>query len=92
LQDSPVLPILPGRVLLFAEDQAKKISNTEEMAKRATTITVSRVRFFSMMVVPEKVLPMPPPREEDSPPPLPECKRIRPTRAALNIVCKNTST
>ena len=69
----------------------KKMSAAVVRVKRATTITVSRVRFFSIMVVPEKVPPMPPPREEERPPPLPECRRIRPTRDALKIVCRNTS-
>jgi hypothetical protein len=50
------------------------------------------VRFFSMTVVPEKVPPIPPPKEAESPPPLPECSRINPTRAKLNIVCKKANT
>lgn len=53
---------------------------------------VSRVRFFSITVVPEKVPPIPPPREEERPPPLPECRRIIPMRAKLKIVCRNAST
>jgi hypothetical protein len=44
------------------------------------------------MVVPEKVLPMPPPSEEESPPPLPECSRISPMSDTQKIVCKNAST
>ncbi len=72
--------------------QPRKIKSTVEAAKSATTITVSRVRFFSMMVVPEKVLPPPPPSEEERPPPLPECRRINPIRVKLNIVCSSAST
>jgi hypothetical protein len=52
--------------------------------KSPTTIRVNLVRFFSMMVVPEKVEPIPPPSEEESPPPFPEWRRIRPTKAMQN--------
>ena len=45
-----------------------------------------------MMVVPEKVLPVPPPSEEERPPPLPECSKMSATSATLKIVCRNAST
>lgn len=77
--------------MLKADSYDRKIRAIVERVKRATTIRVSRVRFFSMMVVPENVLPIPPPREEESPPPLPEWRRINPMRATENMVCKNAS-
>jgi hypothetical protein len=53
--------------------------------KSPTTIRVNLVRIYSMIVVPENVSPIPPPSEEESPPPFPEWRRIRPTSAMQNM-------
>src|ERR671910_494132 len=62
------------------------------MAKSATTTSVNRVRFFSMMVVPGMVPPTPPPSEDESPPPLPECRRMSPMRAMQSTAWKKANT
>ncbi len=60
--------------------------------KSPITIRVSLLRFFSIIVVPEKVLPIPPPKVVESPPPFPEWRSMSAIRVMENIVWKNATT
>ena len=67
----------PGRP---ARHCRRRVRTRVEKANIRATVIVIRSRFFSTTVEPAAACPTEPPNMSDSPPPFPECMRIRKTR------------